>query len=47
LHGDDAAALRPDLLEQREQELAPLGGLRLDLPDVREGGEQVLRSLDP
>jgi hypothetical protein len=29
LHGDDLPVLRPDLLEQGEQELAPLGGLGL------------------
>ncbi|MHB1809727.1 MAG: hypothetical protein ACYCU0_10580 [Solirubrobacteraceae bacterium] len=34
LDGDDAAVLGVDLLEQLEQELAALGGLRLDLPEA-------------
>jgi len=44
LHGDDPAFLRPDLLEQREQELAPLG--RLGLAEACEVVEQLLRALD-
>jgi hypothetical protein len=46
LDGDDAASLRPDLLEQREQELAPLGRLRLDLRELREVIEQRLGAVD-
>jgi hypothetical protein len=34
LHGDDLPFLRPDLLEQREQELAPLCGLSLQVPEA-------------
>jgi len=36
LHGDDPAVLSPYLAEQREQELASLGGLGLQLPEVGE-----------
>ncbi|HEY7890973.1 MAG TPA: hypothetical protein VIC05_02055 [Solirubrobacteraceae bacterium] len=40
LYGDDLPVLRPDLLEQREQELASLGRLGLDLPEAGELVEQ-------
>src|SRR5580704_15275781 len=36
LDGDDASVLGPDLREQREDELATLGGLGLGLPEARE-----------
>lgn len=36
LHGDDPPVLCPYLLEQREQELAPLGRLGLDVPEAEE-----------
>lgn len=40
LHGDDPPVLCPYLLEQREQELAPLGRLGLYRPELGEVVEQ-------
>jgi hypothetical protein len=39
---DDLAVLLPGLLEQGEDELAPLGGVGLDLPEAGEAFEQRL-----
>lgn len=46
LHGDDPPVLSPDLLEQREQQLAPLGGLGLKVPEAGELVEQRFGALD-
>ena len=46
LHGDDLPVLRPDLLEQREQELAPLDRLGLQVPEARELFEQRCGAVD-
>ncbi|HEV7527325.1 MAG TPA: hypothetical protein VGO29_00335 [Solirubrobacteraceae bacterium] len=46
LHGDDAPALRPDLLEQRDEQPPSLGGLGLQLPERGEVAEQLLGALD-
>jgi len=46
LYGDDLPFPRPDLLEQREQELAPLGGLGLKVPEAGELVEQRLGAVD-
>jgi hypothetical protein len=46
LHGDDLPVLRPDLLEQREQELATLGGLGLQVPEAGELFEQRSGAVD-
>jgi hypothetical protein len=40
LHGDDPPVLRPHLLEQRQEQLAPLDGLGLQLPEAGEVSEQ-------
>ncbi len=41
LDGNDAAVLCPDLCEQREQELAPLGWVGLKLPEAGEAFEEI------
>ncbi|HEY3829967.1 MAG TPA: hypothetical protein VGL57_12280 [Solirubrobacteraceae bacterium] len=46
LDGDDAPVLCPDLGEQREDELAALGGLGLGLPEAREVFEEGLRAVE-
>ncbi|HXP28242.1 MAG TPA: hypothetical protein VN804_00680 [Solirubrobacteraceae bacterium] len=46
LHGDDLPFLRPDLLEQREQQFATLRRLGLQLPEALEVAEQRLGALD-
>jgi hypothetical protein len=40
LDGDDAAVLIKDLPEDRDQQLAPLGRLGLQVPEAREVVEQ-------
>lgn len=47
LHGDYLAVLSPDLLEQREQELAPLGGLGLQVPEAGWSGPASLGDQTP
>lgn len=46
LDGDDAAFLRPDLLEQRDEQPAPLGRLGLQLRERGEVAGQFLDALD-
>lgn len=46
LHGDDAAVLGVDLLEQLEQQLPALGWLRLDLPEAGEVREDRAGAVD-
>jgi hypothetical protein len=46
LHGDDLSFLRPNLLEQREQEFASLGWSGLQVPEAREVSEDRLGLLD-
>jgi hypothetical protein len=44
--GDDLAVLCPYLREQGEDELAPLGGLGLGVPEAREVFEEGLRAVE-
>jgi hypothetical protein len=44
--GDDRAVLLPNLLEQRGEELAPLGGVVLGLPEPREVLDQRLSAVE-
>jgi hypothetical protein len=46
LHSDDLAVLCPYLSEQREQELAPLGWLGLQLPEAGEVLKERAGSVD-
>lgn len=36
LHGDDLPFVRPHLLEEGEEQLAPLGGFGLQVPEALE-----------
>src|SRR5207248_10521185 len=46
LDGDDAAVLRPHLLKERREQLAPLRRLHLERPEAAEVFEQRTGTLD-
>jgi hypothetical protein len=46
LHGDDLPFVRPHLFEEGEQELAPLNGFGLQVPEALEVAEEGAGAVD-